>query len=158
MARKARRPHTSSLTLRRARGRYLEAVEFADRTSEFRREALISDAVWIIVDNKVLNTAGKPTIIAAAGARFDYSEAAVIFTFCVVAKRYRGRGLQRRLIAARIRWARKFGATAVTTYAAAHNTPSLVTLLKAGFVPDRMMYADEFVHVTRKLPSKKVTA
>jgi GNAT superfamily N-acetyltransferase len=45
----------------------------------------------------------------------------------------RGRGLQRRMIATRVRWARSIGATFVCTYVLLQNYPSLVNLLRSRF-------------------------
>jgi GNAT superfamily N-acetyltransferase len=44
-----------------------------------------------------------------------------------------GRGLQRRMIRARLRWARSEGFTAVITYTTYHNWQSIVNLLREGF-------------------------
>lgn len=44
-----------------------------------------------------------------------------------------GSGLQRRLIRARLRWARKLGARAAITYISQRNYQSMVNLLKCGF-------------------------
>jgi GNAT superfamily N-acetyltransferase len=46
---------------------------------------------------------------------------------------YQGRGLQRRLIQARLRWARRLGATTAVTYVRHSNPVSLVNLLRTGF-------------------------
>jgi GNAT superfamily N-acetyltransferase len=44
-----------------------------------------------------------------------------------------GRGLQRRLIKARLRWAKKIGAVCAITYTVYDNHPSICNLLKCGF-------------------------
>jgi GNAT superfamily N-acetyltransferase len=45
----------------------------------------------------------------------------------------RGRGVHRRLIAVRVRWARRQGARWVVTYTSRDNGPSMRGLLEAGF-------------------------
>lgn len=46
----------------------------------------------------------------------------------------RGRGLQRRMIQARLRWARTRGLRFAVTYTSLDNYPSIVNLLRCGFV------------------------
>ncbi len=45
----------------------------------------------------------------------------------------RGKGLQRRMIDVRLRWAREIGATTVVTYVLYDNWASLINLIKKGF-------------------------
>jgi GNAT superfamily N-acetyltransferase len=59
-----------------------------------------------------------------------------------------GQGLQRRLIHARLRWAKRLGACVAITYVALRNYQSIVNLLKCGFhfyTPERKpgAYEDE---------------
>lgn len=60
-------------------------------------------------------------------------EGAVFLSSAGVLPVARGKGLQRRMIATRCRWARQHGARWVVTYAVAGNWPSLTNLLRAGF-------------------------
>lgn len=50
-----------------------------------------------------------------------------------VLKRARGSGLQRRMINARVQWARSVGADCVITYTSLHNYASIINLIRAGF-------------------------
>ncbi len=45
----------------------------------------------------------------------------------------RGRGLQRKMIATRCRWAKRQGADAAVTYTLKNNWPSVTSLLRSGF-------------------------
>lgn len=73
-------------------------------------------------------------------------------TLAGVTQYYRGRGLQRRLIQVRERWARKQGCEEVVTYVSKYNGPSLVNLLRAGY---RIEPEDEdeshFIQLRKKL-------
>lgn len=62
------------------------------------------------------------------GAKAFLSRAGVI-------KAHRGQGLQKRLIRARISWARKHGIPRLYTYVWAGNIPSFRSLCSAGFLP-----------------------
>ena len=57
----------------------------------------------------------------------------VYFDRAGVAPLARGRGLQRRLIRARLGWARSEGATHAVTYTAPHNIKSSNNLIRCGF-------------------------
>lgn len=50
-----------------------------------------------------------------------------------ILKDHQGKGLQRRMIQTRLRYAKEHGFDAVLTYTVVWNTPSLVNLLKCGF-------------------------
>lgn len=58
---------------------------------------------------------------------------AVYLSRAAVIKRAQGYGLQRRMIRARVHWARQQGALFVCTYCARKNYASMVSLLKSGF-------------------------
>lgn len=63
----------------------------------------------------------------------------------------RGAGLQRRMIRARVQWAKRLGAREVITYTLLRNYDSFVNLLKCGFrfyKPDAA-YVGEQVHYMR---------
>src|SRR5690242_3115340 len=57
----------------------------------------------------------------------------VLLSRAAVTPQARGAGLQRRMIRARVAWARSIGASKVITYVAIKNYESLVNLLKCGF-------------------------
>lgn len=82
---------------------------------------------WVVTDGL--------EIVAYAGAeewKID-DEHALNLTRAGVLDAYRGRGLQRRLIRARIRYARKIGCQEVWTYTHWRNYPSANNLLRCGF-------------------------
>lgn len=55
------------------------------------------------------------------------------FSRSAVTQGHRGKGLHKKLIQVRMRWAKKEGAVLVLTYLSKHNYPSLINLLKSGF-------------------------
>lgn len=67
-----------------------------------------------------------------------------------VIKPYRGKGLQRQLIACREKWARSHNCKMMRTYVAISNGPSLATLIKAGY---RVVAGEQdgFVNVRKQL-------
>lgn len=77
-------------------------------------------------------------LLGTAGMAFDEDCRHAELTFCVISTTARGRGLQKRLIRARVAWARKLGAVSLETYASLDNRASLISLLKCGFVPKEM--------------------
>lgn len=77
----------------------------------------------------VLDEAGELVGFATASACEDGS---VMLSSAVVCQRARGLGLQRRLIRARVRWARKLGATRVWTYTSFDNVVSAANLNACG--------------------------
>jgi GNAT superfamily N-acetyltransferase len=58
-------------------------------------------------------------------------------TRAAVMRGARGGHLQRRMIKARVNWARKMGAEAMITYVSLRNYPSLISLLREGFLAVR---------------------
>ena len=85
-------------------------------------------------------------VLGMAGAHFEPESRHAELTCCVVDQTARGKGIQKRLIKARITWARKLGAATLSTYASIGNLPSLISLMKCGFQPAEM--TDEFLTVT----------
>lgn len=77
-------------------------------------------------------------LLGTAGMAFDEDSRHAELTFCVISTSARGRGLQKRLIRARVAWARKIGAVSLETYASLDNRASLISLLKCGFTPKCM--------------------
>jgi GNAT superfamily N-acetyltransferase len=71
----------------------------------------------------------------AAAVRLPKEPDVVYLRRCGVLPDYRGRGLQRQLITARVRWARRVGAREVVTDTHPNNVPSAKTLVRAGFEP-----------------------
>lgn len=84
-------------------------------------------------------------LLGMAGATFDEDARHVELQCCVVSPTARGRGIQSRLIKARIAWARRQGAETLHTYASVENLPSIISLLKCGFRPREMV--DHFLTV-----------
>lgn len=73
--------------------------------------------------------------VCYAGAKeYRYAdESALVLTHAGVIERERGKGLQKKLIEARVRYARKAGLPEVWTYTALFNIPSGNSLIACGF-------------------------
>lgn len=71
--------------------------------------------------------------VAFCSARKLKHENAVFLSRAGVLPCARGAGLQRRMIHARVRWAREIGARTCITYTVFDNHPSIVNLLRSGF-------------------------
>jgi GNAT superfamily N-acetyltransferase len=71
-------------------------------------------------------------IVAFASARI-IDDGSCIFNSCGVLREHRGQGLQRRLIRARVSWARRQGCPFAVTYTAADNAASANSLIACGF-------------------------
>lgn len=84
-------------------------------------------AWWGVFDGRAL--------VGYAGAKvFDRcGERGAVLTRSGVVPRYRGRGLQRRLIRARLRWAREEACPEAWTYTHFKNTSSANNLIRTGF-------------------------
>ncbi len=77
-------------------------------------------------------------LVGIAACREDRSDPTGIFlSTCFVAPAARGHGLQKRLIRARIRWARKQGYLWVWSYTAAFSVASMRSLIACGLRPSR---------------------
>lgn len=61
-------------------------------------------------------------------------EGSVFFSYSVIDPKYRGRGIQRKLIRARLAWAKRHGYTCASTYTLKDNYPSMSNLIKCGFM------------------------
>lgn len=94
-------------------------------------EAELARNTWWVVQHPD----GYP--VAYAGARVCATDASLVFmSRCSVMEDWRGLGLQRRLIQARLRWARQQpGVHAVITYTSPDNAGSMRNLIRAGFRP-----------------------
>lgn len=99
------------------------------------------DLLWVVVDPLV---PGGVQAYATAKPDGDVLHCRGSY----VAPIYRGGGLQRRLLMARVRYARRHGFRVVRTYVAPANIPSLVNILRAGFLPTRV--SDGFLELERK--------
>lgn len=67
----------------------------------------------------------------------------------------RGRGLHKRMVIVRERWARRMGLKQVITYVVPNNTASLRSLIKRGYEPYDPEYkyvGGEFLYLTKYLP------
>lgn len=71
--------------------------------------------------------------VAFCTARHWVSEGAVFLERAGVMPAFNGKGLQRRMIRLRERWARSIGAGVVLTYVAPKNYQSMVNLLRCGY-------------------------
>lgn len=61
------------------------------------------------------------------------AEDSVFFSFSFIDPEHRGKGLQRKLIRARLEWARRHGYACALTYTWENNYPSMSNLIKCGF-------------------------
>ena len=82
--------------------------------------------LWVCYD-------GKQSPVAFCAARKLKGEPGVFFNRSGVLPSANGEGLQRRMIHARLRWAKEIGAKYALTYTMDHNHASIVNLLKCGF-------------------------
>lgn len=85
--------------------------------------------LWVVVD------ADK---VAAYATAYETEARVLSLRGCQVARQYRGRGLQRRLLRVRLAYARRHGYRTVRTYVATDNLPSLRNVLGAGLIPARV--------------------
>lgn len=103
----------------------------------------IGDATWWLYrDHR-----GRPA--AFCGARVLPGTSTVLLERAGVLEAYRGRALHRRLVAVRLRWARK---RQVITYTSVENTASANTLIRSGFVlyrPEWQWAGAEFLYWMR---------
>ena len=75
-------------------------------------------------------------LVAGYGVGAIHKNGSVYYlTSCGVETTFRGKGIQLRLIRARVRAARKLGAMVVETYTTWDNLPSQRNLIRAGFMP-----------------------
>lgn len=98
----------------------------------------LEDSQWWIAEEHNI-------VLGFCGARIVNDECFLIRSaVCVGA---RGRGLQKRFIRLRIRWARAQGVSRAHTYVHVTNIPSMRSLINCGFRPFK--YEDSFVHFSR---------
>lgn len=81
---------------------------------------------WIAWDTEAHELAGYAGAVWLSGSIYFLSRAGV-------ARAYRGKGLQKRLIRARVAAGRKAGATMIVTYTLPHNAASSNNLIACGF-------------------------
>jgi GNAT superfamily N-acetyltransferase len=96
--------------------------------------AFFPDDVWVGDDHEywiARDEAGRPVGFCSAIHRSETN--CVLLSRAAVAPEARGAGLQRRMIRARVTWARQLGAIDAITYVALKNYDSIVNLLKCGF-------------------------
>lgn len=92
---------------------------------------------WIVVDAKT----NKPAGFGGSYHTTNYSGVKkCILHRAGVLEKYRGNGLQRNLIKARVRHAKKEGCSEVITYTSKYNTSSANNLIKCGFLLYRPTY------------------
>jgi ribosomal protein S18 acetylase RimI-like enzyme len=71
--------------------------------------------------------------VAGFAVAYVDADGVVQLASCGVLPAYRGRGLQRKLVAAHERWGRARGARSARTYTSSDNWPSLANLLRCGY-------------------------
>jgi GNAT superfamily N-acetyltransferase len=76
----------------------------------------------------------------------------VFLSRCAVVKSAKGAGVQRHLVRARVRWAKRLQVDAVETYVLLKNYGSMVNLLRCGFrfYRPKKMYVGSRVHYLRR--------
>ena len=125
--------------IRRARASELERVQAIDREllDGSRPDYKYKSTVWwvaVVPGREITPGAADEIVGYAAGYLWAQDEErAFVMTRCGVVKEHRGRGLQHRLLRARIRHARALGARAVWTYTHATNIKSSNNLIAEGF-------------------------
>lgn len=60
-------------------------------------------------------------------------ESTVYFSYSVIDKKYRGKGIQKKLIRSRLSWASRHGYSYAITETLKNNWPSITNLLRCGF-------------------------
>lgn len=123
-----------TLAVRRVRPGDVEDIRAVFDMADFKHWP--EHAQWWIVRDEW----GAVAAYAAAGVTVDAetdgdTEAKMILSW--VRPDMRGLGLQKRLIRARVRWARSCGASKIETYTWGGNLPSMRSLWRCGFVPFR---------------------
>jgi GNAT superfamily N-acetyltransferase len=86
------------------------------------------DSVWWVA----IELAQRDEIVAFASARL-IEDGSAIFNSAGVLREHRGHGLQRRLIRARVAWAKRQGCPHAVTYTATDNATSANSLIASGF-------------------------
>ncbi len=108
----------------------IRALEFSNPDREPHWKP-VEDYVWWVARNPHGDILGYAAarMWATVSPRTGYLAWARVFPGA------RGKGLQRRLVRARVAWCRAQGALQVVTYTAPHNAPSMVNLIRSGFLP-----------------------
>ena len=103
-------------------------IEYLDSrlfSAEERVERIEESAWWVGWDDTIP--------VAYGGARYIPEAKAVFLSRAGVLWEARGQGLQKKLIALRVKWARTTGATKVITYTHPENVVSSNNLIRSGF-------------------------
>lgn len=106
------------------------------------REALKDNYWWLVYDED-------SEVIGYAGMRLLVDENYAYFTRAAIDKAHRGQGLHKRLIANRIKMAKRLKAAGVVTYVAQHNNASANALISRGFklyTPQRRWAGTDFLY------------
>lgn len=101
---------------------------------------------WLIYENAMP--------VGFASARILQRENIAYFTLSGIVKKCRGRGYQKKLIQARIRWARRQRVTHAITYTATDNIGSFSNLQNCGFklyIPENKWVGDDVLYWIKKL-------
>lgn len=130
--------------------------EWCDDCTELQSRDLLPDVVpW--AEQDVWTAWAGPTLAAVATGRTSQIDPTYyLLSTCAVDEDFRGRGLQRRMILARVRHARRQGYIYAYSYTWCQNAASLRSLIRCGFLPfqeDRFTepVGKDYVLLRRKL-------
>ena len=107
-------------------------LEHADEARDIHAMAF-SDDLWVGDDHTFWVAKHNGTVVGFCSAVYRPERGHVFLSRAAVIKNARGHGIQKRMIATRIRWARKQGAKECVTYTSPKNYPSMCSLLACGF-------------------------
>lgn len=99
---------------------------------------------WYVLDNET------GEIVGYAGMEYLEDEQYGYFSRAGILAEHRGHGLHKRLIACRIKMAKRLGALGVITYVAPHNHASMNSLVSRGFrlyTPARRWAGSDFMYL-----------
>jgi len=107
--------------------------EDIDETREMHQLAFPDD-VWVGDDHEYWFAYDEDGATCGFASAICYAESNTVYlSRCAVSMAANGKGLQRRFIAVRLRWARSISADVAFTYTKLKNYPSMINLIRAGF-------------------------
>lgn len=107
------------------------------------KEPLKENFWWYVLDEK-------DKVVGYAGMRYLEDEGFGYFSRAGILEKHRGQGLHKRLIATRIKMARRLKGEGVITYVAPHNNASTNALVSRGFrlyTPERKWAGPDFLYL-----------
>ena len=127
-------------------------VEDTDEMREIHK--MIFSAKWPGDDHEFWVAYDGTAVVGFASAVM-LTATAVYLSRCAIVQKHIGKGLHRKLIEARVKWAMREGAFTVVTHTQNHNYPAILNLLKCGFRFVRSLRGWSQYHVMYKgaLPS-----